>query len=158
MISIFAVFMIAFKTVETVKEVKTGKDENSTAHQIANYMLDNGYDTIYSIFGLGKSLRGAEDVVVASGDKICLVPYYQISGIDATTPMKPVEHLCVKDGYKIRDNAKSLYLLREDELPKTKELAEEYGVEMTLKAQFGDMYLYSMSENLCALVGSSYEQ
>lgn len=46
---------------------------------------------------------------------------------------------------------KSLYLLREWELPKVRELAEKYGVEMTKQAQFGEgLYLYSMSENLCA--------
>lgn len=146
-IAVFAAGMIAFRTVGTVGEIKNGKDENSTAHQIANYMLDNGYDTIYSMFGLSGIMDGAENIIVASGDKIHLVQYKRV---DRSKPMKPVEYLCVKDGYKQWDNEKSLYLLREWELPKVRELAEKYGVEMTKQAQFGEgLYLYSMSENLC---------
>lgn len=147
-IAVFAAGMIAFRTVGTVGEIKNGKDENSTAHQIANYMLDNGYDTIYSVFGLSGIMDGAENIIVASGDKIHLVQYKRV---DRSKPMKPVEYLCVKDGYKQWDNEKSLYLLREWELPKVRELAEKYGVEMTKQAQFSEeLYLYSMSENLCA--------
>ena len=150
LISVVAVFtagMIIFRTVVAVGEIKTGKDENSTAHQIANYMLDNGYDTIYSVFGLSGVMDGAENVVVASGDKIHIV---QFKNVDSSKPMKPVEYLCVKDGYKQRDNSKSLYLLRDHELPKVKKIAEKYDVTMTEKARFGDgLYLYSMSENIC---------
>lgn len=146
-IAVFAAGMIAFRTVGAVGEIKNGKDENSTAHQIANYMLDNGYDTIYSVFGLSGIMDGAENIIVASGDKIHLVQYKRV---DRSKPMKPVEYLCAKDGYKRWDNEKSLYLLREWELPKVRELAEKYGVEMTKQAQFGEgLYLYSMSENLC---------
>ena len=147
-IAVFVAGMIAFRTVGAVGEIKNGKDENSTAHQIANYMLDNGYDTIYSVFGLSGIMDGAENIIVASGDKIHLVQYKRV---DRSKPMKPVEYLCVKDDYKQWDNEKSLYLLREWELPKVRELAEKYGVEMTKQAQFGEgLYLYSMSENLCA--------
>ena len=146
-IAVFVAGMIAFRTVGVVGEIKNGKDKNSTAHQIANYMLDNGYDTIYSVFGLSGIMDGAENIIVASGDKIHLVQYKRV---DRSKPMKPVEYLCVKDGYKQWDNEKSLYLLREWELPKVRELAEKYGVEMTKQAQFGEgLYLYSMSENLC---------
>lgn len=146
-IAVFAAGMIAFRTVGAVGEIKNGKDESSTAHQIANYMLDNGYDTIYSVFGLSGIMDGAENIIVASGDKIHLVQYKRV---DRSKPMKPVEYLCVKDGYKQWDNKKSLFLLREWELPKVRELAEKYGVEMTKQAQFGEgLYLYSMSENLC---------
>ena len=146
-IAVFAAGMIAFRTVGAVGEIKNGKDESSTAHQIANYMLDNGYDTIYSVFGLSGIMDGAENIIVASGDKIHLVQYKRV---DRSKPMKPVEYLCVKDGSKQWDNEKSLYLLREWELPKVRELAEKYGVEMTKQAQFGEgLYLYSMSENLC---------
>lgn len=150
-IAVFVAGMIAFRTVGAVGEIKNGKDENSTAHQIANYMLDNGYDTIYSVFGLSGIMDGAENIIVASGDKIHLVQYKRV---DRSKPMKPVEYLCVKDDYKQWDNEKSLYLLREWELPKVRELAEKYGVEMTKQAQFGEgLYLYSMSENLCVYTG-----
>lgn len=146
-VAVFTAGMIIFRTVVAVGEIKTGKDENSTAHQIANYMLDNGYDTIYSVFGLSGVMDGAENVVVASGDKIHLV---QFKNVDSSKPMKPVEYLCVKDGYKQWDNSKSLYLLRDHELPKVKKIAGKYDVTMTEKARFGDgLYLYSMSENIC---------
>lgn len=146
-VAVFAAGMIIFRTAGAVEEIKAGKDKNSTAHQIANYMLDNGYDTIYSVFGLSGVMDGAENVVVASGDKIHLV---QFKNVDSSKPMKPVEYLCVKDGYKQWDNSKSLYLLRDHELPKVKKIAEKYDVTMTEKARFGDgLYLYSMSENIC---------
>lgn len=146
-ISVFAAGMIIFRTVGTVGEIKAGKDKNSTAHQIANYMLDNGYDTVFSVFGLSGVMDGAENVIVASGDKIHLV---QFKRVDRSKPMKPVEYLCVKDDYRRRDNSKSLYLLRDYELPKVRQLAEKYGISMTEKARFGDgLYLYSMSENIC---------
>ena len=146
-ISVFAAGMIIFRTVGAVGEIKAGKDKNSTAHQIANYMLDNGYDTIFSVFGLSGVMDGAENVIVASGDKIHLV---QFKRVDRSKPMKPVEYLCVKDDYRRRDNSKSLYLLRDYELPKVRQLAEKYGISMTEKARFGDgLYLYSMSENIC---------
>ena len=146
-VAVFTAGMIIFRTVGAVEEIKAGKDKNSTAHQIANYMLDNGYDTIYSVFGLSGVMDGAENVVVASGDKIHLV---QFKNVDSSKPMKPVEYLCIKDGYKQWDNSKSLYLLRDHELPKVKKIAEKYDVTMAEKARFGDgLYLYSMSENIC---------
>ncbi len=146
-VAVFTAGMIIFRTAGAVEEIKAGKDKNSTAHQIANYMLDNGYDTIYSVFGLSGVMDGAENVIVASGDKIHIV---QFKNVDSSKPMKPVEYLCVKDGYKQWDNSKSLYLLRDHELPKVKKIAEKYDVTMTEKARFGDgLYLYSMSENIC---------
>lgn len=146
-IAVFVAGMIAFRTVGAVGEIKKGKDKNSTAHQIANYMLDNGYDTVFSVFGLSGVMDGAENVIVASGDKIHLV---QFKRVDRSKPMKPIEYLCVKDDYRRRDNSKSLYLLRDYELPKVRQLAEKYGISMTEKARFGDgLYLYSMSENIC---------
>lgn len=146
-VAVFTAGMIIFRTAGAVEEIKAGKDKNSTAHQIANYMLDNGYDTIYSVFGLSGVMDGAENVVVASGDKIHIV---QFKNVDSSKPMKPVEYLCVKDGYKQWDNSKSLYLLRDHELPKVKKFAEKYDVTMAEKARFGDgLYLYSMSENIC---------
>lgn len=146
-VAVFTAGMIIFRTAGAVEEIKAGKDKNSTAHQIANYMLDNGYDTIYSVFGLSGVMDGAENVVVASGDKIHLV---QFKNVGSSKPMKPVEYLCVKDGYKQWDNSKSLYLLRDHELPKVKKIAGKYDVTMTEKARFGDgLYLYSMSENIC---------
>ena len=153
-IAVFAAGMIVFRTVGAVGEIKKGKDESSTAHQIANYMLDNGYDTIYSVFGLSGVMDGAENVVVASGDTINLVQYKRV---DRSKPMRPVEYLCVKDGYKRWDNSKSLYLLRDYELPYAEKFAEEFGIEMTEKAQFGEgLHIYRMSDNLCERIAEKY--
>ena len=153
-IALFTAAMLVFRTAECVGEIKKGKDENSTAHQIADYMLENGYDTVFSVFGLSGVIDGAENVIIASGDKLHIV---QFSRVDGRFALKPAEYLCVKDDYKNRDNAKSLYLLREYELDKVGELAEKYGVTMTLKARFGEVYLYSLSENLVELVAENGE-
>ena len=153
-IAVFAAAMLVFRTIGTVGEIKKGKDENSTAHQIADYMLENGYDTVFSVFGLSGVIDGAENVIIASNDELHIVQYKRADGRFA---LKPVEYLCVKDDYKSRDNAKSLYLLREYELDKVGELAEKYGVTMTLKAQFGEAYLYSLSDNIVELVAENKE-
>ena len=153
-IALFTAAMLVFRTAECVGEIKKGKDENSTAHQIADYMLENGYDTVFSVFGLSGVIDGAENVIIASNDELHIVQYKRADGRFA---LKPVEYLCVKDDYKNRDNAKSLYLLREYELDKVGELAEKYGVTMTLKARFGEVYLYSLSENLVELVAENGE-
>lgn len=153
-IALFTAAMLVFRTVGAVGEIKKGKDENSTAHQIADYMLENGYDTVVSVFGLSGVIDGAENVIIASGDKLHIV---QFSRADGRLALRPVEYLCVKDDYKNRDNSKSLYLLREYELDKVGELAEKYGVTMTLKARFGEVYLYSLSENLVELVAENGE-
>lgn len=153
-ISVLTAAMLVVRTAECVGEIKKGKDENSTAHQIADYMLENGYDTVFSVFGLSGVIDGAENVIIASGDKLHIV---QFSRADGRLALRPVEYLCVKDDYKSRDNAKSLYLLREYELDKVGELAEKYGVTMTLKARFGEVYLYSLSENLVELVAENGE-
>ncbi len=147
-IAAFAASGIVFRSVGSIKEIRAGRDKNSEAHQIADFMLDNGYDTIYSVFGLGTVIDGAEDVIVASGEEIHLV---QFKRVDRALPMKPVHFLCVKDNYKRWDNAKSLYVVRKHELPYVEELAEKYGVKMTKVAEFeSGKALYSMSENLCA--------
>ena len=153
-ISVLTAAMLVFRTVGAVGEIKKGKDENSTAHQIADYMLENGYDTVVSVFGLSGVIDGAENVIIASGDKLHIV---QFSRADGRLALRPVEYLCVKDDYKNRDNSKSLYLLREYELDKVGEFAEKYGVTMTLKARFGEVYLYSLSENLVELVAENGE-
>lgn len=153
-ISVLTAAMLVFRTAECVGEIKKGKDENSTAHLIADYMLENGYDTVFSVFGLSGVIDGAENVIIASNDKLHIVQYKRADGRFA---LKPVEYLCVKDDYKNRDNAKSLYLLREYELDKVGEFAEKYGVTMTLKARFGEVYLYSLSENLVELVAENGE-
>ena len=153
-ISVLTAAMLVVRTAECVGEIKKGKDENSTAHQIADYMLENGYDTVFSVFGLSGVIDGAENVIIASNDELHIVQYKRADGRFA---LKPAEYLCVKDDYKNRDNAKSLYLLREYELDKVGELAEKYGVTMTLKARFGEVYLYSLSENLVELVAENKE-
>ena len=117
-------------------------------------MLENGYDTVFSVFGLSGVIDGAENVIIASNDELHIVQYKRVDGRFA---LQPVEYLCVKDDYKSRDNAKSLYLLREYELDKVGEFAEKYGVKMTLKAQFGEIYLYSLSDNIVELVAENEE-
>lgn len=147
-VSVFVLVSVIFRFIGTAGEIKTGKDENSVSHQIADYVLNNGYDTVYSVFGLSNSVKGAENVVAASGDRIHLV---QFKRMDRTLPMKPVTFLCNKNDFKNRDNAKSLYIFHGDfELKKAKELAKTYGVGMKVLEEFdGDIYICKMSDNLC---------
>lgn len=155
-IAIFAAVMISFRAVETVGEVKEGKKDDTVSHQVADYMLENGYENIYSTFGLSGRIEGAESVIVASGDRLHLV---QFKRVDRSTAMIPAGYLCIKDDFKNRDNEKSLYLLRDYELESVEEIAKRHGVKMTLKARFGDdINLYAMSENLCEIVNEYYKE
>ena len=56
------------KGVGTFNEIKADKNPNTSTYQIAKYMTDNGYDTLYFVFGLSWGDVTGENVVVASGD------------------------------------------------------------------------------------------
>ena len=152
-IVLFAVF-ISFKFIETNREIRTDKDRNSEAHQITDYMLENGYDTLYSVFGLGAECKGGENVAVASGDKIYLI---QLKAFDQWEKSPVPEYLHIKDDFKTRDNEKSLYLFNAEQMKQAKQVCENYKIETETVARFGDRYLCKMSENLCAAAASSNE-
>ena len=152
-IVLFAVLM-SFKLIETNREIRTDKDRNSETHQIADYMLENGYDTLYSVFGLGAECKGGENVAVASGDKIYLI---QLKAFDQWEESPVPEYLHIKDDYKTRDNEKSLYLFNAEQMKQAEELCESYKIETETVARFGDRYLCKLSENLCAVTASSNE-
>lgn len=152
-IVLFAVF-ISFKFIETNREIRTDKDRNSEAHQITDYMLENGYDTLYSVFGLGAECKGGENVAVASGDKIYLI---QLKAFDQWEKSPVPEYLHIKDDFKTRDNEKSLYLFNAEQMKQAKQVCENYKIETETVARFGDRYLCKMSENLCVAAASSNE-
>ena len=152
-IVLFAVF-ISFKFIETNREIRTDKDRNSEAHQITDYMLENGYDTLYSVFGLGAECKGGENVAVASGDKIYLI---QLASVNNWDKSPVTDFLHIKDDFKTRDNEKSLYLFNVEQMKQAKQVCENYKIETETVARFGDRYLCKMSENLCVAAASSNE-
>lgn len=146
-ISVFVAVMLCTNTVKTIREVQNDKNAENSAYQISEYMLDNGYENLYAVFGLNQTIKGSENIVVASNDKIRII---QFKRLDCDTPLKPVEYLRTEDEY-LADNQKSIYIFRGNDYDEAQRLAEKYEVEMTLLKTFdGKIYLCKMSENICA--------
>lgn len=146
-ISIFAVGMFSVSTATTVKEVSVGKSDKTAAYRISEYMLDNGYESLYACLGFNQQNKGGEDVVVVSNDKIKLACFKSFKENNNT--LEPVKSICVKDNYKSFDNEKSLYLLRNDEYDIMREIADDLGIEMTVVQEYyGYIFLCKMSENI----------
>lgn len=146
-ISVFVAAMLCTNTVKIIREVQNDKKIENSAYQISEYMLDNGYENLYAVFGLNQNIKGGENIIVASNDKIRII---QFKRLDCDTPMKPVEYLRTEDEY-LADNQKSLYIFRGNDYAEAQRLAEKYEVEMTLLKTFDEnIYLCKMSENICA--------
>ena len=139
--------LMALEFVATFREVKVGKDENREVYQIADYMLENGYDTLYSNFDLGEDSKSGENVAVASEDKIYLI---QLRSFDKWDISPVPDFLHIKDDFKTRDNEKSLYLFNAEQMKQAEELCESYKIEIETVTRFGDRYLCKLSENICA--------
>lgn len=149
--SIFAVGMFSVNTATTVKEISIGKSDKTAAYRISEYMLDNGYESLYACLGLNQQHKGGEDVVVASDDKIKIACFKSFK--ETNNKLEPVKNICVKDNYKSFDNEKSLYLLRNDEYDIMREIADDLGIEMTVvQEHYGYIFLCKLSENICAAV------
>ena len=146
--------LMALEFTATFREVKVGKDENREVYQIADYMLENGYDTLYSNFDLGEDSKSGENVAVASEDKIYLI---QLRSFDKWDISPVPDFLHIKDDFKTRDNEKSLYLFNEEDMKLAEEACKRYNVEIEKVTCFGDHFLCKMSENLCAAAALSNE-
>lgn len=112
----FSAVAVAFAAVtvlrfaSTEKEITFGKSADNPDRQAAQYMLDNGYDTVYSVFGLSGRREGGERIAIASGGKISAIFF----GEGDYEPMfMPVKYLTVNDRYKTADPEKSLYFTLE---------------------------------------------
>ncbi len=155
---IFSAVAVAFAAVtvlrfaSTEKEITFGKSADNPDRQAAQYMLDNGYDTVYSVFGLSGRREGGERIAIASGGKISAIFF----GEGDYEPMfMPVKYLTVNDRYKTADPEKSLYFTLEGSARQFEQEAKEKGVEVTVAAQFGDHILYKASKNICVAAENS---
>ena len=117
-------------------------------------MIDNGYDTLYSVFDIDDDRKSGENVALASGDKIYLIQLASVNNWDKS-PVTGFLH--IKDDFKTRDNEKSLYLFNAEQMKQAKQVCENYKIETETVARFGDRYLCKMSENLCVAAASSNE-
>lgn len=145
-VAVAFVAVTVMRFVSTEKEITLGKSEDNPDRQAAQYMLDNGYDTVYSVFGLSGRREGAERIAIASGGGISAV-FFGEGDLD---PMfMPINYLCVDNHYKTADPEKSLYFTLEKDSRRFEQEAKKNGVEIELEAQFGDHILYKASENIC---------
>lgn len=144
---LFTAFTLVFKGVGIYREINHDKSSNTPNYQVAEYMAENGYDTLYSIFGFG--YNGPEGISVISGDRIKVLYFNDIA---SDSPFTPIKYLCVKDSYKNADNSKSLYLIKRSDLVSYMKVTDVYGVKLEKVAEFGDeVTLCKASDNLTVI-------
>ena len=147
-IAVAVVAILLYRCVGTAKEVRKGTDPENTSHQIADYLTDNGYEALYHLSGFNwRYYLAGEDVIVASGDKICSI---RIKSVCFWEDSPSIQYLCVKDGYKLYPDEKSIYLFNEKDLAEAKEYCDKYGIEISVVKRFEDRYLCKLSTNLIA--------
>ncbi len=140
--------ILLYRCVGTVKEIQKGTDPKNTSYQIANYLTDNGYEALYHLSGFNwRYYLAGEDVVVASGDRLCSI---RIKSVCFWEDSPNLKYLCIKDSYKLYPDEKSIYLFNEKDLAEAKEYCEKYGIEISIVKQFEDRYLCKLSPNLIA--------
>ena len=147
-IAVMVLSVLVYRGVGTVNEIKKGTDRDSEAYQIADYIKENGYDTLYYLSGFNwRYYPTGEDVIVASGDSIYPIRMKSVCYWEET----PIpEYLRVKDNYKTRSDEKSIYLFNEKDLKEAKVYCEKHGIEIREVAQIGERYLCRLSVNLLA--------
>lgn len=145
--AILFVSLIVFKGIGTWKEIKADKNPNTTTYRVARYITENGYDTLYSIFGLSWGEVSGEKIAVASGDEIYFI---QLRRVVSWEENPSVEYLHLKDDYKSRDDSKSLYFFGYDYV-QAKEFCQKHGIEVTEIKTFDNYYLCKFSKNICEL-------
>ena len=138
--------LIVIKGVGTLNEIKADKNPNTSTYQIAKYMTDNGYDTLYFVFGLSWGDVTGENVVVASGDRIYPV---QLEKADDWEKGVTMNYLHIKDNYKLRDDEKSLYVLNSENYEKAKTFCDNHGIKIDVIGKYEDRYLCKSSKNVC---------
>lgn len=148
-----AVTVLNFSSAE--KEITLGKSADNPDRQAAQYMLDNGYDTVYSVFGLSGRREGGERIAIISDGKISAV-FFGEGNYDPI--FVPIKYLTVNDHYKTADPEKSLYFTLEKSSQQFEQEAKKKGVEVTVAARFGDHILYKASENICIAAEKSQQE
>lgn len=144
---LFTAFTLTFKGVGVYREINRDKLPDNPDYRVAEYMTENGYDTLYSIFGFERN--GPESIAVISDDRIKVLYFNDIA---SGSPFTPIKYLCVKDSYKNADNEKSLYLIKTSDLSAYKKVTDSYGVKLEKVAEFGDdITLCKASDNLTVI-------
>lgn len=144
---LFTAFTLVFKGVGVYREINRDKSPGNPDYQVAEYMAENGYDTLYSIFGF--ECNGPEGIAVISGDRIKVLYFNDIA---SGSPFTPIKYLCVKDSYKNADNSRSLYLIKKSDLASYMKVTDAYGVKFEKVAEFGDeITLCKASDNLTVI-------
>lgn len=138
--------LIVTKGVGTWNEIKADKNPNTSTYQIAKYMTDNGYNTLYFVFGLSWGDVTGENVVAASGDRIYPIQLAKADGWENGVTMN---YLHIKDNYKLRDDEKSLYVLNSENYENAKTFCDNHGIEIDVMGKYEDRYLCKLSKNVC---------
>lgn len=135
-------FLIFSQSSMVYNEIKKQKNENADSYEIANYMLENDYDTLVSRFGLGENVQGGEDVVIASNDKIDLI---QIK-IDEDNGVCLIPYLHTKNNL-VKNNNRTLYLFEADDFVKIDNFYKKQEIEFKIVSRYGNRILCKAPEN-----------
>lgn len=144
--------VVAFSCVAGARELpkvcmSALKQEDEVSHAISDYLLENGYTTVYAEWNHGHA------VAIASNGRINTGYWYV-----EEQPFEKVTHLCSLDIYEA-DPAECVYLFEGgDDAEIGITVAESAGVQLTLLAQYPetDTYLYTAPENLMQLMADRY--
>ena len=131
---------------KTYKEIKIGVDESSISNRMAEYMISNGYEYLYSEYYRDQEGKNSESVAVSSKGEIQAIYFTCDNKI-----FSPLIRISTVDGYKKADNSKSLYQLRKTDLDLGIETAEALGATLEPVAEFDDIVLCKASDNLLVL-------
>lgn len=106
-------------------------------HTVSEYLLEEGYDTVYAPWNMGEDIAVASDFAIEVGfwDEKMFVP---------------VTYLCDPEIYEA-DSGRCVYALFDGEgAAQAEQLAAEKGIDFTARQHFPelDIYLYTSSENL----------
>lgn len=139
-----AVFLLSLvrELPDMVPPIREKKEES--AYAVSQYMMENGYTTVYSAW------NGAADIPVASGWKIS-AGFWE----DAEAPFFYYQYLCNPEIFHV-DKDHCVYLFHGQQYAeKAIRQAKTKGIAMELVQTFPqwDIYLYTASENIMEAFG-----
>ena len=117
---------------------------------MADCVLDNGCDMVYSGWDI------APPVSVASDEKITCGFWDGKEDIE----IYPVEYLCNPSVFKSENNSRAVYLVEEKQVDEFKRTAGEYDTDAELiksfKGEYNSFYMFKTSKPLCSLILEKY--
>ena len=109
----------------------------NVCYQIACELMNQDFDLLYGRWDYANMVAGYTDGKVVSG------AWYG-------APFRILGYINAQDLYTPEDNARAVYMIRDEELTDAFRIAEERGAELTLVRQFTGMALYTSSIQLMA--------